>query len=176
MKKVWNKKTVGLAAAACLLVAGTAVGGTMAYFTTYAEADGTQEIQLGMTTTIPQEEVSNWTKHIRIANEGDYDCYVRVKVFAGNQLEDRLTFSDQSGKWSPGENGYYYYADIVNPGNLTEELQVKIDSTGLDQDFNVIVIQECTPVIYGEDGTPYADWNAVTDSSEESYTDREGDA
>ena len=26
--------------------------------------------------------------------------------------------------------------------------------------FNVIVVQECTPVLYDENGNAYADWNA----------------
>ena len=54
-------------------------------------------------------------------------------------------------------------------------MQIKIDSTGLDQDFNVIVVQECTPVLYDENGNPYADWNAVADSTESSYTEADGE-
>ena len=30
--------------------------------------------------------------------------------------------------------------------------------------FNVVVVQECTPVLYTEDGTPYADWNKKIDT------------
>ena len=30
--------------------------------------------------------------------------------------------------------------------------------------FNVVVIYESTPVMYREDGTPYADWNVVLDN------------
>ena len=74
----------------------------MAYFTTYAEAEGSQTLSLGMTTTIPGEEVSDWTKHIRVQNTGDYSCYVRVKVFAGSQLEGRLSFSDEKRKMDTG--------------------------------------------------------------------------
>lgn len=175
MRTGWNKKTIGLAAAACILVAGATAGSAMAYFTTYAEAEGSQTLSLGMTTTIPDEEVSNWTKHIRVQNTGDYSCYVRVKVFAGSQLEGRLSFSDESGKWTPGADEYYYYSDIVAPGASSDEMKIKIDSTGLDQDFNIIVVQECTPVLYDENGNPYADWNAVADSTESSYTEADGE-
>ena len=175
MKTGWSKKTIGLAAAACIFAAAVSAGGVMAYFTTYAEAQGSVSLSLGMTTTVPKEEVSNWTKHIRIENTGDYDCYVRVRVFAGSQLADRLTFSDESGKWTPGADGYDYYSGIVAPGASTEEMQIKIDSTGLKQDFNVIVVQECTPVLYDADGNPYADWNAVADSTESSYTQDDGE-
>ena len=37
--------------------------------------------------------------------------------------------------------------------------------------FNVVVIYESTPVLYREDGTPYADWNAVLDSGSSSSED-----
>lgn len=36
-------------------------------------------------------------------------------------------------------------------------------------DFNVIVIQECTPVLYDENGNPYADWNVILDTKQDSY-------
>ena len=39
-----------------------------------------------------------------------------------------------------------------------------MDST---EDFNVIVIQECTAVLYDENGNPYADWDRIADSSED---------
>ena len=35
--------------------------------------------------------------------------------------------------------------------------------------FNVIIIQECTPVLYEADGTPYADWNNKADVSQSVY-------
>ena len=38
-----------------------------------------------------------------------------------------------------------------------------------EDDFNVIVVQECTAVLYDENGNPYADWNRIADSSEDVY-------
>ncbi|MGN0399715.1 MAG: hypothetical protein ACI4EO_06270 [Blautia sp.] len=172
MKKSLNKKTLCLAAVALTLTAGLTAGSAMAYFTTYATADGGQEISLGLTTTVPEETVSDWTKHIVIKNTGDSDCYVRVKIFAGGKYEEGITVSDASGKWTPGTDGYYYYSDILAPGESTEELIVKIDNMDSAQSFNVIVIQECTPVLYDESGNPYADWNVITNSGEESYTNQ----
>ena len=107
MKKKLNKKTLCLTAAALTLTAGLSVGSAMAYFTTYVTAQGGQELSLGFTEVIPDEEVSDWTKHIKIENTGDYECYVRVKVFAGSQYQEGLVYSDESGKWTPGDDGYY---------------------------------------------------------------------
>lgn len=88
--------------------------------------------------------------------------YIRVKAFCGSEYS--LVFSDESGKWTPGEDGYYYYSDIVNGGGTTDELLVKIENVPEDvtdaDSFNVVVVYESTPVLYREDGTPYADWNS----------------
>ena len=162
MKKKLNKKTLCLTAAALTLTAGLSVGSAMAYFTTYVTAQGGQELSLGFTEVIPDEEVSDWTKHIKIENTGDYECYVRVKVFAGSQYQEGLVYSDESGKWTPGDDGYYYYSDVIAPGAKSEELLVKISNMNLPKDFNVIV-SECTPVILDAEGNPSADWTKKAD-------------
>ena len=154
---------------------GLSVGTAMAYFTTYTEAAGGVELELGFTETIPHEEVTDWTKHIKIENTGNYDCYVRVKVFAGELFQDSLTYGDDSGKWTPGADGYYYYSDIVPAGGMTEELRVMIDHMDAEQSFNVIVVQECTLVQYDGNGSPYADWNTIADSGEEVYEGEQGE-
>lgn len=180
MKKCLDKKTFALAAVAMTLILSLGVGSAMAYFTTYATARGGIQINLGFTTTVPEETVSDWTKHIKIKNTGDRECFVRAKIFAGAQYQEHLTYTDKSGKWSPGKDGYYYYSDIVPAGGTTEELLVGIknikelmESTESEKDFNVIVVQECTLVIY-KDGKPTADWNKVVDSSSGSYSANEG--
>ena len=40
-----------------------------------------------------------------------------------------------------------------------------------EESFNVIVVQECTPVLYDEEGNPYADWNRVMDSDQTVYAE-----
>lgn len=175
MKRRLGKKTVFLTAAALTMTLGLSVGTAMAYFTTYTEAAGGVELELGFTETIPHEEVTDWTKHIRIENTGNYDCYVRVKVFAGEKFQDSLTYSDDSGKWTKGADEYYYYSDIVPAGGMTEELRVMIDHMDAEQSFNVIVVQECTLVQYDDNGSPYADWNTIADSGEEVYEGEQGE-
>lgn len=183
MKKYPDKKIIVLAAAALVLVINLGIGNAMAYFTTYAAAKGEAEISLGLTTTTPEETVSDWTKHIRIKNTGDFDCYVRIKVFAGAEYQNHLTYSDMSGKWSPGADGYYYYSEIVPAGGSTEELLAGIkgikesmESTGSQRDFNVIVVQECTMVVYDKEGRPTADWSKISDSVTNSYSGNEREA
>ena len=81
------KKKFYLAAAALTLVATIGISSAMAYFTTYDLADGGVKVSMGSTITIPQEQVEEGQKIIKIKNEGDYECWVRIKVFAGSEHE-----------------------------------------------------------------------------------------
>ena len=165
-----SKKTICLAAAAITLTGTLAVGSASAYFTTYSTAKGSVEFNMGYTETIPHEEVKEGNKIVSIENTGDYDCYVRVKAYAGEGFS--LSYDDGgSGKWTAGADGFMYYGEILSPGqtsetviiHIPEELLAEVDD---EQDLNVIVIQECTPVQYNDDGKPYADWT-VTFSGED---------
>ena len=102
-------------------------------------------------------------KDIRIENTGGIDCYVRVKVFAGSTVD--LSFAAE--EWSKDTDGYWYYNNIVAPGASSSPMVVSIKGPE-DEDmetFNVVVIQECTPVLYNEDGNPYADWAMSLDAA-----------
>lgn len=165
-----KKRSIFLAALAAVMIAAGSVGSAWAYFTTYAEAQGGYPISLGDETTVEEEEPTDWTKHVFITSKEDSEpVYVRVKAFVGSNYT--LTYSDANGKWIPGEDGYYYYVDILEGGQQTEQLDIKIKDIPEDaKDFNVIVIYETTPVQYDENGNPYkadeADWNIKLDSGE----------
>ena len=155
MRKL-SKKSLCLAAAALTLTAGISAGTAMAYFTTYAEASGNVTLNMGFTETTPTEEFSN----------GDFACFVRVKALAGEKYQDGLQYSDSDGKWTPGEEGYYYYSEPVAPGESSSVLDIKIDSKDTEDSFNVVVVQESTKVLYNEKNEPYADWTQIADTSE----------
>ena len=155
MKGFLTKKKVWLTAAAAVLAGGISLHGALAYFTTYASASGGAVLELGHTTEI-EEGFENWTKDIRILNTGDVDCYVRVKVLAGSQF----TLNIAGTGWSQGQDGYWYYADPIAPDERTGSLLAQITlPEDFMEDFNVAVVQECTPVLYHEDGSMYADWD-----------------
>lgn len=171
MKKSLNKKTLGLAGAALFLTAGLSVGSAMAYFTTYTQVSGGAALSLGTTSTIPEETVENWTKHVTIENTGDIDCFVRVRAFAGSQYQERLVYSGDN--WNLEADGYYYYSQVLSPGESSGELLISIDNMDSDQSFNVIVVQESAPVIYDENGNPTGDWDHILDSGESVYDGNE---
>lgn len=153
-----------MALLAVALVLGGSIGSALAYFTTYARASGGYTIHLGARTEI-EEQVSNWTKHVTITVEdGSEPVFVRVKAFAGSQYT--LTYSDENGSWTPGADGYYYYAEPVSGGGSTGELLIQIGNVPeKDVDsFHVAVVYETTPALYDGSGTPYGDWTVTLDS------------
>ena len=163
MRKL-HKKPLIMAAATLALTGTLAVGSAMAYFTTYSTAGGGVTMNMGFTETIPNEEVDENGKHITITNTGDYDCFVRVKAFAPVEL----TYNAPDGGWTDGGDGYWYYDEVLPAGETTShELNITYKFPSGDEkpeEFNIVVIEECTPVLYQEDGTPYADWNHVITS------------
>lgn len=173
-------RIAAMAAAALVLTAAADLKDASAYFTTYVSAGGSKTIHLGSETEI-HEDVSNMTKHVSVQNTSPAnDCFVRVKVFAGSWLNITYTDKSESGSlWKHSdEDGYWYYQEILAPGASTEVLDVKIGDlpTDFDRDsFNVIVVQECTPVVYDENGTPSANWDTVYTDYQEFETQGEGD-
>lgn len=161
MRKKFNKKPIVLAAAAFVLTGTLAVGSTMAYFTTFATAEGSVTLNMGFTETEVEDEVDSAGKHISIINTGDYDCFVRVKVFSTIEL------GYQAGDgWVQREDGYWYYDNVLPAGGSTSELLATFDypkNTDEDktEEFNIIVVHECAPVIYDDMGNPSGDWNNV---------------
>lgn len=157
-----RKKVAVMSALALGMLALVTFPDASAYFTTYVSAGGSQIVYIGSQTEI-HEDVVNMTKRVSITNTSQTnDCFVRVKVFCSSQLP--LSYENESGLWSEGTEGYWYYGSILPAGASTEILNVKIGELPADYDrdsFNVIVIQECTPVVYDKEGNPTADWNQV---------------
>ena len=162
------------AALALMLAAGAGVKETLAYFTSYAMASGTVPVDLKFADTQTGDDVRDWTKHISVTNTGDVPCFVRVKVLVGKENEKYVSFSSEEGSWKKGEDGYWYYDTLLNPGESTTDLLAALRKQELQEDtpngeeqkFNVIVVQEHTVALYGEDGMPYADWTMTKEKVE----------
>lgn len=155
------KLSLCLTALLLLLTAGPAVNKAMAYFTTYAAADGTVPVRVGEVKVDIEEEVRDLVKHVRITNTGDYPCHIRVKALAGSGYG--LTYGGAK-RWSSRDDGYCYYDSVVAPQEKTEEITVTITlpaGAGVPEDgdsFNVVVAAECAPVfeIGGQQGPQWA--------------------
>ena len=160
-----NKKLILTAAAACsALILASSIAPAFAYFSTYERALGGYTIHLDNYIE-KTEEFHDWTKKVVITNTKAQNAtehvYVRIKALAGEDVMKTIVYSG-GPEWTPGGDGYYYYANPLAPGESTTEIDVKINDIPITVDpesFNVIVVYECCPVRYHEDGTPYADWN-----------------
>ena len=170
MRKL-HKKPLIMATAALALTGTLAVGSAMAYFTTYTTAGGGVTMNMGFTETIPNETVDKDGKHVTIKNTGDYDCFVRVKAFAPMEL----TYTADPDKWEAKNDGYWHYKEVL-PAKKSTSTELNISykfPEGKDkpEEFNIVVIQECTPVLYDENGNPYADRNHVITTEDSKTTE-----
>jgi len=136
-----------LPALAVILVIGLTVGTAIAYFTAHTEATGSLSVALGAKTEI-EETIEDMNKIITISNEGPEAVWVRAKAYSAYELKY------EGEGWSEGEDGFYVYDEIVEVGK-TKPLKVSITAPEAEADtesFNVIVIYECTKVMYDKDG------------------------
>ena len=162
---------VVLTAAAAALLTSLSVGNALAYFTSYCEAEGSVAMNMGFTRTEVDEDVIGGEKQVTIRNTGDYDCFVRVRVF---DSIGAVEYGD--GGWEDGSDGYWYYSPVLSPGESTTVFHVEYSSviSGMEnppEEFNIVVVSECTPVVYDENGNPYGDWDYVITASD---TEQEG--
>ena len=103
-----------------------------------------------------------------IENTGKADCFVRVKVIAASQFDIQASGSN----WSLSDDGYWYYSQVVPVGGKTEPIVAAITvSEKVKTSFNVVVVQECAPVTYDENGNPCvapdAKWDATAQYDKE---------
>ena len=161
-----RRKWLILAAFAAVTLSIVAVTPSIAYFTDTVQTEGKIEVKLGDGKPEIDENVKNMTKYVTIKNTGDYDIFVRAKAIYPDTCT--VTLENKAG-WKSGNNdGYYYYDAPVAPGASTEsELTLKIENSS-ELDFNVVIVQEATKVVYDENGNPKpADWtNPLTTQTE----------
>ena len=165
--KNW-KKALALFVCALTAVAAANVNMASAYFTAHTEAKGGYHVAAKEVKTIPDEEVSELQKTVTVTNVGEADCWARLKVISGSLFD--LTFEPGEG-WTDGGDGYWYYDKILNPASdesgtqsatpfkVSISIKDEVDPDEFMSEFNVVVITECTPVLYDENGQPYANWD-----------------
>ena len=160
-----KRKNVIITVLAVIVIITVTLTTALAYFTTNTEASGGYPIHLGGSTEV-YERFQNWTKHVTIySDEGSQPVFVRARAFWGSEYNGEYA---ANGAWRNGGDGWWYCNDILNGGEQTAELDIKLsnipDSAVAGDSFTVVVVYETTPVLYNEDGTPYADWSVTLDS------------
>ena len=161
--KMNNKKsyfTLFLCTAA--LIISVNIGLTSAYFTAHTTVEGRRTVNLVNTRVIPYEEVKNFEKDIKVENVGESVCWARVRVVAGDLVD--LQYTPGAG-WVQGTGGYWYYSYPIKPGQMTEtslKAKIEIDKESFEEDFNVIVLTECIPVLDKDGNVFEQDWSTAS--------------
>lgn len=154
-----KNKRILLALLALALAVTTVLPAAMAYFTTNARATGTRPLKLGGSTTIT-ETMAEWTKEVTIsAEENSQPMWVRARAYP----EALASITGGEG-WVDGTDGWWYFTTpLANPQTGDAQIKttvlkaevkpVKVEEVGQIPDgFDVTVVYESAPVLYGEDG------------------------
>ena len=170
-KRLYRRRTALLTALALVLLFGSTLKDSLAYFTTYTRVRGHWPVTFGPDTEI-EEKIEDLTKKIQIENTGETDCFVRIRAYFGKDMValskvEEADAKDGVAHWTQ-DGDWWYYSQVLKPGEKTCELAMTFAPTkdlNLDQvvdTFHVIIVQETAPVLYrpNPDGTrtPYADW------------------
>lgn len=149
-----------------LLTAGTA-GGIRAYLTDGAEVNNSITIgqnETGVTEEFPQhpgipDEGGDYVKKVRVENKRSVPCYIRTAVEFGSSdtgFEISLTGLNTE-EWiyiSMEENeklgGYYYYKNVLMPGERTESLFEGVSFVRKDRDAYVNQKEALEVIVYEE--------------------------
>ena len=154
-----------LSAIALLLALSLNVKPALAYFTTYTLARGVQQIKLGDTTEI-RESYKDYLKSIQVTNtDGPDSCYVRLKVYFDTAVEG-VSITMGGANWKDGGDGYYYWiggnnGELPMGASTDDPFTVKVTAPKKDDpnkpeeydEFSVIIVYECAPIEYNEDGS-----------------------
>lgn len=169
-KGSYHRRTALLTALALVLLFGSALKDSLAYFTTYTTARGGWPVTFGPDTEL-KEEVEDLSKTIQIENNGDSDCFVRVRAYFGEGMVSLEKVEEEDAKdgahWRR-EGDWWYYDQILKPGGTTCKLKMtfapnkNLNTDQILDTFHVVIVQESAPVLYRQNGdgtyTPYAEW------------------
>lgn len=158
-----KRNTVLLATLAFALVLGMGITPAWGYFTDTHTANGGLKVVVKPTTDI-YEWVKGNTKSVVITCAKDTaPVFVRARVYSSVPYEATGESWRLNGDW-------YEYNEILTPDSKTKPLNVEINFRAItstenppavDDNYNVIVVYESTPVKYNVGGEAYADWNNI---------------
>lgn len=164
IKSIMNSKNRLALLVATALVAVTAIGGINAYL--IAQSSLTNEIDIGNSDVSIVEDVTfPWEltpglsvkKNIKAENTGKNNAAIRVRVdFTNPKMASRINYVYNSQMWTYDiDSGYYYYNEVVAPGDTTEWLfdtfTIKTTENGTAltasdmEDFDILVYAESKP-------------------------------
>lgn len=162
-----NGKRSLAALIALVLIICVAVGGTIAYIVTQTDKVENKftpaDVKIEIHETFNGTDKSSITVQ-NVQDDKNVPCYIRVKLVS-NMQDDKgnVTGSAEIGKfnlndkWFKGNDGCYYYKEVVNVGASTENLLAAGQTIKLTNDQVVEVLAEgiqATPIDAVESAWP----------------------
>lgn len=136
-------------------IAASAAGITCAYLTSADHADNSfsvAKVDITVTETFnPPDDPKPGDKIIkapRVHSDSDVDCYVRIMAIFTNDGDKMCEPLKINSGWTLKEDGYYYWDQLLAPGQdtdtLFESIQIRADVDEEDMvPFDVLVYSEC---------------------------------
>lgn len=147
-----RKKITYVSLIICVLFFAGNMSTVYAWFADYGEKDnyfsvGKNEVEIIEEFPDPEIVPDKFVKkQVKFTNTGTVPCYIRAKYYFSNDETVRYTQVEfGSEKWKQKEDGYFYYQDILQPGEKTEifitGIQIKKDGI-LPEFFDLTVYTE----------------------------------
>ena len=166
--KYWKFFITALTALAALLVLMVNIKPVIAYFTTYAQSQGGQEICFDGEEEI-NVEADGLSRYVTVTNNKVQPVFVRARAFAGSVYS---LYYEASG-WTDGGDGWWYADDPITKDSSTPVLTVKLQDIPQDKleevgNFNIAIVYESVIAVYSYDKatdtyTSSARWDETTD-------------
>ena len=161
-----NKKIYILAITIAFMIS-LIVGATYSYVYDNSIANGSVNISVTTLANISERD-SNNIKYVKVTSSNDESnmpLYTRIKTITDDY--SNIEFLNLTNtNWDYRSDGYVYFKNILDPGDETTELEIKMNKlleTNLENNtnFNVTVIFETYPVIYDDSANPlpYYEWD-----------------
>ena len=88
---------------------------------------------------------TTYEKDVKVRNTGSVPCYVRVyTALSDHTVPAELDFDTKD--WTQADDGYWYYAGIVEPGAVTSSLFTKVMIRDIETEqrktFDIIIYAE----------------------------------
>lgn len=147
-----KKKLFGVISAAVLLLVFRSVSGIYGWFTSADEqvnhfSAGHNDVDIEE--DFPDPEIKpgeKVKKEVDFTNTGTVPCYVRARYFfSDGEAEQNAVVELNEEMWSIEEDGYYYYAKAINPGDKTAPFVKAVqfpEQGGLPSGFDLDIYTE----------------------------------
>lgn len=149
-----NKKT--LIIIFTIIILTILSGAVYAYFASQIESNGDFSVSLdNANVRITKNQILNGKLNVELENSGKEEQYARIKIVA----PEFIKLTSTSTYWKLEDDGYWYYSNMLEPGEKSSVLQLDINVKGTqNRDFKIVTNVESTNVWYDGNGRPYANW------------------